>query len=433
MNRPLSRKNQILNTPPRSNQATNAQADTASYIFPPFALLNLPEHKADDTKAEDEILSRRLVQLLVGHDIQAKVINIGHGPAITRFELELSTATSLKNRKEMEKNFATELSVKTLRIVPPYPGKCQFSIEVPNSKATIVTLREILESEQMQNEASNLSFPLGKDTNNTPSIFKLDNKSVLLITGQTESGKSMYIHTIINILLFRAKPDEIRMILIDPSGTELQRYNGIPHLMAPAIHDLHQAIAALNWAFSEMKARFSKFHESQTTEFESYNRKMKENGNEPLNRIVIIIDEFAELWALGPRRGDKKINELLKYADVTGIYLIIATRHYSDFWIDKFLCTLYHDTITFRMAESEDSFVTLYDKSEYLLGKGDLFYINDSPFFPTRIQGPFISNEEIDRVVAHVKKERPSSYDSNLMETIEKATSKEESNSNIYD
>ncbi|MCR5565755.1 MAG: DNA translocase FtsK, partial [Clostridiales bacterium] len=390
------------------------------YNFPPITDLAKPLAGVGDTRAEDEDRSRRLVETLASFRVPARVVHVTHGPAISRFELELEAGTKVNKVSELEKDIAYGMSATSVRIEAPIPGKRLVGVEVPNKKVTTVTLREVMESEPMQNAKSILTVALGKDIAGTPIVCDLAKMPHMLIAGQTGSGKSVCINAIINSLLYRASPDEVKMILVDPKVVELQCYNGIPHLLIPVVNDPRKAAAALAWAVAEMMERYDKFAERKVRNLEGYNQAVEKTGERPMARIVIIIDELADLMMVCKKDVEEYICRLTQLARAAGIHLIVATQRPSVDVITGLIKANIPSRIAFKTASSVDS-RTILDRNgaEQLLGWGDMLYVPTGSFAPTRVQGCFLSDEEVNRIAKHVKDANPSTYDPDILERLD--------------
>ena len=390
------------------------------YNFPPITDLAKPLAGVGDTRAEDEDRSRRLVETLASFRVPARVVHVTHGPAISRFELELEAGTKVNKVSELEKDIAYGMSATSVRIEAPIPGKRLVGVEVPNQKVTTVTLREVMESEPMQNAKSILTVALGKDIAGTPIVCDLAKMPHMLIAGQTGSGKSVCINAIINSLLYRASPDEVKMILVDPKVVELQCYNGIPHLLIPVVNDPRKAAAALAWAVAEMMERYDKFAEKKVRNLEGYNQAVEKTGDRPMARIVIIIDELADLMMVCKKDVEEYICRLTQLARAAGIHLIVATQRPSVDVITGLIKANIPSRIAFKTASSVDS-RTILDRNgaEQLLGWGDMLYAPTGSFAPTRVQGCFLSDEEVNRIAKHVKDANPSTYDPDILEKLD--------------
>ena len=389
------------------------------YYAPPITDLKKPEASTLDTSREDEERSRRLEETLSNFRVQARVVHVTHGPAISRFELELAPGTKVGKISELEKDIAYGMQATSVRIEAPIPGKSLVGVEVPNPKRATVTLREVLESAPMQNAKSILTVALGKDIAGTPIVCDLARMPHLLIAGATGSGKSVCINTIINSLLYRASPDEVRLILVDPKVVELQCYNRIPHLLLPVVNDPHKAAAALAWAVAEMMERYDRFSERGVRNLEGYNAILGP-GEKPMPRIVIIIDELADLMMVCKKDVEEYICRLTQLARAAGIHLIVATQRPSVDVITGLIKANIPSRIAFKTASYVDS-RTILDRngSEQLLGWGDMLYLPTGSFAPTRIQGCFLSDEEVNRIADHVRQANPSQYDPNVLDKLE--------------
>ena len=389
------------------------------YNYPPITDLALPKPPDGNTAEEDIMRSRKLEETLASFKVQARVVNVTHGPAISRFELELATGTKVNKVAELEKDIAYNMEATSIRIEAPIPGKSLVGVEVPNRKVATVTLREVLSSERMQNAKSLLTVALGKDIAGTPIVCDLAKMPHMLIAGQTGSGKSVCINAIINSLLYRASPDEVRLILIDPKVVELQCYNGIPHLLIPVVNDPHKAAAALAWAVAEMMERYDRFAERKVRNLDGYNAVLSEH-EKPMSRIVIIIDELADLMMVCKKDVEEYICRLTQLARAAGIHLIVATQRPSVDVITGLIKANIPSRIAFKTASYVDS-RTILDRngSEQLLGWGDMLYLPTGSFAPTRVQGCFLSDEEVNRIVTHVRDANPSTYDPDILEKLE--------------
>ena len=411
-----------INVPVKKREETEDEGTwmPTPYNYPPITDLARPQQNAEDTRAEDEMRSRKLEETLASFRVQARVVNVTHGPAISRFELELEAGTKVNKVAELEKDIAYGMSATSVRIEAPIPGKRLVGVEVPNRKVTTVTLREVMESEQMQAARSILTVALGKDIAGKPIVCDLSKMPHMLIAGQTGSGKSVCINAIINSLLYRASPDEVKLILVDPKVVELQCYNGIPHLLIPVVNDPRKAAAALAWAVAEMMERYDKFAEKKVRNLEGYNQLVEKTGEKPMARIVIIIDELADLMMVCKKDVEEYICRLTQLARAAGIHLIVATQRPSVDVITGLIKANIPSRIAFKTASSVDS-RTILDRngSEQLLGWGDMLYAPTGSFAPTRVQGCFLSDEEVNRIAKHVKDANPSTYDPDILEKLD--------------
>ena len=412
-------KPELRHVNPKEEDPAEEYWEPTPYYAPPITDLKKPDAAVLDTSLEDEERSRRLEATLQSFKVQARVVHVTHGPAISRFELELAPGTKVGKISELEKDIAYGMQATSVRIEAPIPGKGLVGVEVPNPKRATVTLREVLESSPMQNAKSILTVALGKDIAGAPVVCDLARMPHLLIAGATGSGKSVCINTIINSLLFRAGPDEVRMILVDPKVVELQCYNGIPHLLLPVVNDPHKAAAALAWAVAEMMERYDKFSERGVRNLEGYNGILAE-GEKPMPRIVIIIDELADLMMVCKKDVEEYICRLTQLARAAGIHLIVATQRPSVDVITGLIKANIPSRIAFKTASYVDS-RTILDRngSEQLLGWGDMLYLPTGSFAPTRVQGCFLSDEEVNRIADHVRQANPSAYDPEVLDKLE--------------
>ena len=415
-----------LKLPPKAEDVRTEEDDLwtpTPYNYPPITDLAMPRQGVGDTSAEDAMRSRKLEETLASFKVQARVVHVTHGPAISRFEMELAAGTKVNKVAELEKDIAYGMSATSVRIEAPIPGKSLVGVEVPNQKVSTVTLREVLQSDKMQNAKSLLTVALGRDIAGTPIVCDLAKMPHMLIAGQTGSGKSVCINAIINSLLYRAGPDEVKMILIDPKVVELQCYNGIPHLLIPVVNDPHKAAAALAWAVAEMMERYDKFAERKVRNLEGYNGVIGPT-EKPMSRIVIIIDELADLMMVCKKDVEEYICRLTQLARAAGIHLIVATQRPSVDVITGLIKANIPSRIAFKTASYVDS-RTILDRngSEQLLGWGDMLYLPTGAFAPTRVQGCYLSDEEVNRIVKHVRDANPSTYDPNILEKVEEIAS----------
>ena len=415
-----------LKVPPSAKEVRSPEDDywtPTPYNYPPITDLAMPKAQTENTAQEDAMRSRKLEETLASFKVQARVVNVTHGPAISRFEMELAAGTKVSKVAELEKDIAYNMEATSVRIEAPIPGKSLVGVEVPNRKVATVTLREVLQSEKMQNAKSLLTVALGKDIAGTPIVCDLAKMPHMLIAGQTGSGKSVCINAIINSLLYRASPDEVKMILVDPKVVELQCYNGIPHLLIPVVNDPHKAAAALAWAVAEMMERYDKFAERRVRNLDGYNEKLGPH-EKPMTRIVIIIDELADLMMVCKKDVEEYICRLTQLARAAGIHLIVATQRPSVDVITGLIKANIPSRIAFKTASYVDS-RTILDRngSEQLLGWGDMLYLPTGSFAPTRVQGCFLSDEEVNKIVGHVRGANPSTYDPDILEKLEEIAS----------
>ena len=411
-----------LKLPPRKAQPEAQQVEMElppPYVYPGMDLLKAPEPQAGISPEEDAMRSQRLEETLQSFKVPAKVRHVTHGPAISRFELELAAGIKVTKVTDLGKNIAMNMEVKSVRIEAPIPGKALVGVEVPNRKVSTVTLREVLGSQAMAEAKSTLAVALGKDIAGTPIICDLARMPHLLIAGATGSGKSVCINTMINSLLFRCSPQEVRLILVDPKVVELQCYNGIPHLLIPVVSDPHKASGALAWAVAEMMDRYKKFERKGVRAIDGYNAKL-EDGEEFMPRIVIIIDELADLMMTCKREVEDHICRLAQLARAAGIHLVVATQRPSVDVITGLIKANIPSRIAFKVSSFIDS-RTILDRqgAEQLLGWGDMLYMPTGEFTPIRVQGCFMSDNEVNRVTDFIREHSDAEYDPNILEQLD--------------
>ncbi len=411
-----------LKLPPRKNppqaQQTEMELPTP-YVYPGVNLLESPKPQASADPELDARRAKTLEATLRSFKVTAQVCHVTHGPAISRFELEIAQGIKVSKITELDKNIAMDLEVKSVRIEAPIPGKSLVGVEVPNPHVATVTLREVLESEPMQKAKSPLAVALGKDIAGTPIVCDLTRMPHLLIAGATGSGKSVCINTMINSLLYRCSPREVRLILVDPKVVELQCYNGIPHLLIPVVSDPHKAAGALAWAVAEMMDRYKKFQGKGVRAIDGYNAKL-EDGEEFMPRIVIIIDELADLMMTCKRDVEDHICRLAQLARAAGIHLVVATQRPSVDVITGLIKANIPSRIAFKVSSFTDS-RTILDKmgAEQLLGWGDMLYMPTGEFTPIRLQGCFMSDSEVNRVTDFIRENSEPDYDPDVMDQLE--------------
>lgn len=396
---------------------------TVSYTYPPIELLNLEKKEVRDTRAHDTENAVRLEKTLESFNIPAQVQRVTHGPAVTRFELGLlSSGVNVKRIMSIADNIALDLAANGgVRIEIPIPGTTLFGIEVPNKEIQAVSLSEVLLSEEMQNAESPLTVALGRDVAGKPVLCDLARMPHLLIAGQTGSGKSVCINAIVNSLLYRTSPEEVRMIMIDPKVVELQCYNVVPHLLIPVVSDPKKAAGALKWAVSEMLARYHKMQKKNVREISAYNAKLGPD-EEKLPRIVIVIDELADLMLACKKDVEDSIIRLAQLSRAAGIHMVVATQRPTVNVITGLIKANIPSRIAFAVSSSIDS-RTILDQNgaEKLLGRGDMFYFPTGASAPLRVQGCFLSDAETERVMDFIAEHSQTDYDVDVIEALEES------------
>ena len=382
------------------------------YIYPPLRLLNQVRH--EENKDTDRILHEtaiHLQQILRDFGVGVTVTDVSQGPAVTRYELQPDQGVKVNKIVSLADDIKLNLAVTDVRIEAPIPGKAAVGIEVPNAENSIVSFRELVSSQEFKNHKSKLAFAVGKDIAGKIMVTDIAKMPHLLIAGATGSGKSVCINTLIMSILYKAEPDEVKLIMIDPKVVELSTYNGIPHLLIPVVTDPKKAAGALNWAVAEMTHRYKLFAEYNVRNLAGYNEKIRnieqiQDDTKPqkLPQIVIVVDELADLMMVAPGEVEDAICRLAQLARAAGIHLIIATQRPSVNVITGLIKANMPSRIAFAVSSGVDSRTILdMNGAEKLLGKGDmLFYPYGYPK-PVRVQGAFVSDEEVSAVVEFLK------------------------------
>ena len=419
------RGNRLDGTPivmPAKDVHEEPQTAKEEYIFPPIDLLNQSNTTQDpDQRAKDEAGARKLLGTLESFGVQAKLLNVTHGPAITRYELAPAPGVKVSRIVGLVDDIALNMASDGVRIEAPIPGKPAVGIEIPNQKIATVSLRDVLESPEMLREKSPTAVALGKGISGAPVIADMAKMPHVLIAGATGSGKSVCINTIINSIIFRAKPEEVRLILIDPKVVELSVYNGIPHLLVPVVTDPKKASAALSWAVVEMEHRYKRFETMGVRDIRGYNNAIGPN-EEPMSKIIVIIDELADLMMVAPGEVEESICRLAQLARAAGIHLVIATQRPSVNVITGVIKANIPSRIAFAVSSQIDS-RTILDSggAEKLLGKGDMLYAPQGAGKPTRVQGCFVSDDEVQRIVEFVRGRHSADYNEDVIEQMNTA------------
>ncbi|MDB8851599.1 FtsK/SpoIIIE family DNA translocase [Peptostreptococcus anaerobius] len=381
----------------------NEHIKYANYKMPPVSLLNKVVNKSDK-RSKQKVLenARRLEQTLRDFGVEASINQVTVGPTITRYEIQPRPGVKVSKIVNLTDDIALSLAAKSIRMEAPIPGKNAIGIEVPNEESQMVGIREIMESKEFNGYPSKLAMGLGKDVAGRIIIGDIAKMPHLLIAGSTGSGKSVCVNTLITSLVYKAKPDEVKLILIDPKVVELSNYNGIPHLLIPVVTDPKKAANALTWAVTEMNRRYKLFADTQVKDIKSYNEKT----DNPLPRIVIIIDELADLMMVSANDVEDCIHRLAQMARAAGMHLIVATQRPSVDVITGVIKANIPSRIAFAVSSQTDS-RTIIDMggAEKLLGKGDMLFYPLGAAKPVRLQGAFISEAESDKIIEHIKNE----------------------------
>jgi len=383
------------------------------YVFPPADLLTKAANKAGDSRQHLQETAMKLQQTLKNFGVNVTITNISCGPAVTRYELQPEMGVKVSKIVNLADDIKLNLAAADIRIEAPIPGKAAIGIEVPNKENVMVSFRELVESEEFKKHPSKISFGVGKDIGGKVTVADIAKMPHLLIAGATGSGKSVCINTIIMSILYKANPKEVKLIMIDPKVVELSVYNGIPHLMIPVVTDPKKAAGALHWAVDEMTDRYQKFANASVRDLKGYNAKIESlptiEGDpkpEKLPQIVIIVDELADLMMVSPGEVEESICRLAQLARACGIHLIIATQRPSVNVITGLIKANMPSRIAFAVTSGVDSRTILdVNGAEKLLGKGDMLFSPQGIPKPVRVQGAFVSDEEVSAVVGFIKEQ----------------------------
>ena len=409
------------------NENTEAEE---SYKFPPLTLLN--EAKAQNAallSAELDNTANRLVDTLKSFGVETRIVDISRGPTVTRYELQPSAGVKISKITNLADDIALNLATAGVRIEAPIPNKAAVGIEVPNKASAVVGVRGILESPVFSSAKSKLTVALGRDIGGNAVVTDIAKMPHGLIAGATGSGKSVCINSIIVSILYKATPDEVKLLMIDPKVVELGIYNGIPHLLVPVVTDPRKASGALGWAVSEMEKRYKMFADRGVRDLAGYNRFVEQLGDPEVQKmphIVIIIDELADLMMTAPNEVEDSINRIAAKARAAGMHLIIATQRPSVDVVTGVIKANIPTRIAFAVSSQIDS-RTILDSSgaEKLLGRGDMLFSPVGSSKPNRIQGCFVSDEEVEAVVDYIKGDHSADYDDDVMVEIERQAAAE--------
>ncbi|MED3380719.1 DNA translocase FtsK, partial [Bacillus tropicus] len=416
----------------RENDMRNVLQTPPTYTIPPLTLLSIPQQAALDNtewlEEQKELLDTTFNNFHVG----AHVINVSQGPAVTRFEVQPDPGVKVNKITNLSDDIKLSLAAKDIRIEAPIPGKSAIGIEVPNKESKPVFLREILRSPVFTKSESPLTVALGLDISGDPIVTDIRKMPHGLIAGATGSGKSVCINAILTSILYKAKPHEVKLMLIDPKMVELAPYNSVPHLVAPVITDVKAATAALKWAVEEMERRYELFAHAGARDLTRYNTIVsgREIPGETLPYIVIVIDELADLMMVAPGDVEEAICRIAQKARACGIHLLVATQRPSVDVITGLIKSNIPTRIAFTVSSQVDS-RTIIDigGAEKLLGRGDMLFLGNGTSKPVRVQGVYVSDDEIEKTVDHVKKQMKPNYlfkQEDLLAKTEQAESEDE-------
>lgn len=391
-----------------------------AYKVPPISLLTKAVEKSKTGSLEEQHKNAQIIEeTLANFGVEAEVVHIVRGPVVTRYELKPAAGVRVKRIKELESDISMSLAARSVKIEAPIPGKAAVGIEVPNSNVSFVHLRPLLESDEFKNAPSPLTFALGKDISGKNYYVDVTKMPHILIAGETGAGKSVCINSLITSLLFKATPEELKLVMIDPKVVELSMYKNLPHLLVPVVTEAKKAASALNWAVSEMTSRYKAFAEKGARDINRFNTLIDE-GQDPLPRLVVIIDELAELMMAAPREVEDSICRIAQLGRAAGIHLIVATQRPSVNVITGIIKANISSRIAFKVNSGVDS-RTILDQNgaEKLLGNGDMLYHPTGAPRPIRLQGCYVSDVDIEAVTEYVAKDpEEQSFDEDIMTNI---------------
>lgn len=413
-----------------------ALTEDEGYKFPPLSLLRKSQYE-NSSNAVNELdnTADRLVETLRSFGVETRIVDISHGPTVTRYELQPLPGVKISKITNLADDIALNLATAGVRIQAPIPNKSAVGIEVPNKNSVTVGVREIIESSEFAASKSKLTIAMGRDIAGNAVIGDIAKMPHGLIAGATGSGKSVCINSIIMSILYKATPDEVKLLMIDPKVVELGVYNGIPHLLVPVVTDPRKAAGALGWAVSEMEKRYKMFADRDVRNLSGYNKLVETLTDEPevtkMPHIVIIIDELADLMMTAPREVEDSINRIAAKARAAGMHLLIATQRPSVDVVTGVIKANIPTRIAFAVSSQIDS-RTILDTggAEKLLGRGDMLFSPAGSTKPGRVQGCFVSDEEVESVVEYIKTGGKAEYDDLIMDEIERqATAEKQKNS----
>ncbi len=408
------------------------------YCFPPTDILTMPPQTVSNKNSTANLRSsaKKLTETLKSFGVDVKVVQVSKGPSITRFELQPSVGVKVSKIVNLADDIALNLAASGVRIEAPIPGKAAIGIEIANDEILPVLLREVIDSDEFNKFPSKLAFSIGKDITGRPIVADISKMPHLLIAGATGSGKSVCINSLIISILYKANPNEVKLVMIDPKVVELGVYNGIPHLLIPVVTDPKKAASALNWAVQEMVRRYKLFADNNVRDIAGFNTVIAqgidndiddEEENKPLPQIVIIIDELADLMMVAPGDVENAICRLAQMARAAGMHLVIATQRPSVDVITGVIKANIPSRISFAVSSQVDS-RTILDMAgaEKLLGRGDMLFFPVGAAKPVRLQGAFISDKEVENVVRYIKDNSGASYNEDIIEHLESENGVEE-------
>lgn len=399
-----------------------AQKNIPEYEFPPIELLRRSLTSTLDGREEVSLNRERLETTIKSFGVSATIVGVTRGPTVTRYDLELDAGVKLNKLTNLAGDLALSLGVTNVRIAPIPDKISTVGIEVPNKLVSIVCLRDIIESATFRNAASSLTFAIGKDIGGDCIVGNISKLPHMLIAGTTGSGKSVCLNSLLLSLLYKSTPDEVRLIMIDPKMVELGVYNGIPHLFVPVVTDPKKAAGALQWAVVEMLKRYRLFSEAGVRDLKGYNIQQKQNGGQTLPKVVIVVDELADLMLCSAKEVEESICRVAQMGRASGMHLIIATQRPSADVITGLMKANIPSRIAFAVSSAMESRIILDAQgAEKLVGMGDMLYSPLGSGKPVRIQGAYVSDEERENVIDYIKAKATAEYSDEILAQIEKA------------
>jgi len=407
------------------------------YNYPPLDLLDESKEDLSNVKAlKNSALegAKKLEDTLKSFGVEARVINISRGPAVTRYEIQPSPGVKVSKIVNLSDDIALNLAAAGVRIEAPIPGKAAVGIEVPNKEMSAIYLKDMLESKEFINHPSKLAFVVGKDISGESVVADIGKMPHLLVAGATGSGKSVFINSLIMSILYKASPEEVKLLMVDPKVVELGIYNGIPHLLIPVVTDPKKAAGALNWAVQEMVNRYKLFADKGVRDLKGYNAMLKANDEPILPQVVIIVDELADLMMVAPNDVEDAICRLAQMARAAGMHLVIATQRPSVDVITGVIKANVPSRVSFAVSSQVDS-RTILDMggAEKLLGRGDMLFYPVGEPKPLRVKGAFVSDTEVESVVEFIKTQGYSKYDEDIIEKINDSSTGNDANAGDND
>ncbi|MBQ7106805.1 MAG: DNA translocase FtsK [Clostridia bacterium] len=414
-------------------KSTMIITENEGYKFPPISLLKPPVFENTAATENDlDTTAAHLVDTLRSFGVETRIVDISRGPTVTRYELQPCAGVKISKITNLADDIALNLATAGVRIEAPIPNKAAVGIEVPNKSSNVVGVREIIDSPMFTGSKSKLTVALGRDIAGNAVVTDIAKMPHGLIAGATGSGKSVCINSIIMSILYKASPEEVKLLMIDPKVVELGVYNGIPHLLVPVVTDPRKAAGALGWAVTEMEQRYAMFAQNGVRDLAGFNKLAESNPELELNKmpqIVIIIDELADLMMTAPGEVEDSINRIAAKARAAGMHLLIATQRPSVDVVTGVIKANIPTRIAFAVSSQVDS-RTILDSAgaEKLLGRGDMLFNPIGSSKPNRLQGCFVSDEEVEAVVDYIKSDHSSEYDEDVMQEIERQAAIEKKN-----